>query len=131
MKAAKRFDETKGFKFISYAVWWIRQSILAALAENSRVVRLPLNRVGQLNKLNKTFSQLEQEFEGKLYGHLKGEVAEAVSGMLTELQERYHRFRNDEAFLNQVMRDGATKAHAQAQETLKKVYEAVGFVAQP
>ncbi|MDI9278796.1 tryptophan--tRNA ligase [Pantoea sp. EABMAA-21] len=79
----------------------------------------------------KSIPQLEQEFEGKMYGHLKGEVAEAVSGMLTELQERYHRFRNDEAFLNQVMRDGATKARAQAQETLKKVYEAVGFVAQP
>ena len=79
----------------------------------------------------KSIPQLEQEFEGKMYGHLKGEVAEAGSGMLTELQERYHRFRNDEAFLNQVMRDGATKARAQAQETLKKVYEAVGFVAQP
>ena len=79
----------------------------------------------------KSIPQLEQEFEGKMYGHLKGEVADAVSGMLTELQERYHRFRNDEAFLNQVMRDGATKARAQAQETLKKVYEAVGFVAQP
>ncbi|MDF7648444.1 tryptophan--tRNA ligase [Candidatus Pantoea formicae] len=79
----------------------------------------------------KSIPQLEQEFEGKMYGHLKGEVAEAVSGMLTELQERYHRFRNDEDFLNQVMREGATKARAQAQETLKKVYEAVGFVAQP
>ncbi|MBD9646203.1 MULTISPECIES: tryptophan--tRNA ligase [Pantoea] len=79
----------------------------------------------------KTIAQLEQEFEGKMYGHLKGEVAEAVSGMLTELQERYHRFRNDEELLNQVMRDGAAKARAHAQETLKKVYEAVGFVAQP
>ena len=79
----------------------------------------------------KSIPQLEQEFEGKMYGHLKGEVAEAVSGMLTELQERYYRFRNDEAFLNQVMRDGAAKARAHAQETLKKVYEAVGFVAQP
>ncbi|PYG47903.1 tryptophanyl-tRNA synthetase [Pantoea sp. AG1095] len=79
----------------------------------------------------KTIAQLEQEFEGKMYGHLKGEVAEAVSGMLTELQERYHRFRSDEELLNQVMRDGAAKARAHAQETLKKVYEAVGFVAQP
>ncbi|MCQ8229349.1 MULTISPECIES: tryptophan--tRNA ligase [Pantoea] len=79
----------------------------------------------------KSIAQLEQEFEGKMYGHLKGEVAEAVSGMLTELQERYHRFRNDEELLNQVMRDGAAKARAHAQETLKKVYEAVGFVAQP
>ena len=79
----------------------------------------------------KSISQLELEFEGKMYGHLKGEVAEAVSGMLTELQVRYQRYREDEVFLQQVMRDGATKARARAQETLKKVYEAVGFVAQP
>ena len=62
IKAAKRFDETKGFKFISYAVWWIRQSILQALAEQSRIVRLPLNRVGTLHKIGKTSSFLEQEF---------------------------------------------------------------------
>jgi len=63
IKAAKRFDETRGFKFISYAVWWTRQSILQALAEQSRIVRLPLNQVGSLNKINKAFSKLEQEFE--------------------------------------------------------------------
>jgi len=63
IKAAKRFDETRGFKFISYAVWWIRQSILQALAEQSRIVRLPLNQVGSLNKINKAFSKLEQIFE--------------------------------------------------------------------
>ncbi|MEW6467387.1 MAG: RNA polymerase sigma factor RpoD/SigA [Bacteroidota bacterium] len=63
IKAAKRFDETRGFKFISYAVWWIRQSILQALAEQSRIVRLPLNQVGSLNKINKAFSRLEQVFE--------------------------------------------------------------------
>lgn len=63
IKAAKRFDETRGFKFISYAVWWIRQSILQALAEQSRVVRLPLNRIGAINKIGKAFSELEQEFE--------------------------------------------------------------------
>ncbi len=63
IKAASRFDETRGFKFISYAVWWIRQSILQALAEQSRVVRLPLNRVGALNKIGKALSALEQEFE--------------------------------------------------------------------
>ncbi len=63
IKAAKRFDETRGFKFISYAVWWIRQSILQALAEQSRIVRLPLNQVGSLNKINKAYSKLEQEFQ--------------------------------------------------------------------
>ncbi|HEB85074.1 MAG TPA: sigma-70 family RNA polymerase sigma factor [Bacteroidetes bacterium] len=63
IKAAERFDETRGFKFISYAVWWIRQSILQALAEQSRVVRLPLNRVGALNKIGKAYSNLEQTFE--------------------------------------------------------------------
>ena len=63
IKAAKRFDETKGFKFISYAVWWIRQSILQAIAEQSRIVRLPLNQVGSLSKISKAFSRLELEFE--------------------------------------------------------------------
>jgi RNA polymerase primary sigma factor len=63
IKAAKRFDETRGFKFISYAVWWIRQSILQALAEQSRIVRLPLNQVGSLNKISKAYSRLEQEFQ--------------------------------------------------------------------
>ena len=63
IKAAQRFDETRGFKFISYAVWWIRQSIMQALAEQSRIVRLPLNRVGTLNKISKTFSDLEQKFQ--------------------------------------------------------------------
>lgn len=63
IKAAEKFDETRGFKFISYAVWWIRQSILQALAEQSRIVRLPLNQVGSLNKINKAFSKFEQEHE--------------------------------------------------------------------
>lgn len=83
IKAAKRFDETRGFKFISYAVWWIRQSILQALAEQSRIVRLPLNRVGALNKIGKVFSELEQEFEreptaAELAEHLDISVAEVA-----------------------------------------------------
>lgn len=63
IKAAERFDETRGFKFISYAVWWIRQSILQALAEQSRIVRLPLNKIGSINKINKSFNKLEQEYQ--------------------------------------------------------------------
>src|SRR5690242_3247058 len=63
IKAATRFDEKRGFKFISYAVWWIRQSIMQALAEQSRIVRLPLNRIGSLNKISKAYSKLEQEYQ--------------------------------------------------------------------
>ena len=63
IKSAQRFDETRGFKFISYAVWWIRQSILQALAEQSRIVRLPLNKIGSINKINKTYAKLEQQLE--------------------------------------------------------------------
>lgn len=63
IKAAQRFDETRGFKFISYAVWWIRQSILQALAEQARIVRLPLNKIGNINKINRAYAKLEQEFE--------------------------------------------------------------------
>ncbi len=63
IKAAERFDETRGFKFISYAVWWIRQSILQALAEQARIVRLPLNKIGNINKINRAFSELEQKYE--------------------------------------------------------------------
>jgi RNA polymerase primary sigma factor len=63
IKAAERFDETRGFKFISYAVWWIRQSILQALAEQARIVRLPLNKIGSMNKINKAFNKLEQEYQ--------------------------------------------------------------------
>jgi RNA polymerase primary sigma factor len=63
MKAAQRFDETRGFKFISYAVWWIRQAILQSLAEQARIVRLPVNKIGSINRINKTFAKFEQEFE--------------------------------------------------------------------
>ncbi|CRG52538.1 tryptophan--tRNA ligase [Yersinia wautersii] len=75
--------------------------------------------------------ELEAQFTGQMYGHLKGAVADAVSGMLSELQERYRTYREDEALLQDVMREGAAKARARAQATLAKVYEAIGFVAQP
>ncbi|MEN9829079.1 MAG: hypothetical protein RJA11_1695 [Bacteroidota bacterium] len=84
IKAAKRFDETRGFKFISYAVWWIRQSILQALAEQSRIVRLPLNRVGALNKIGKKFSELEQAFERE---PTASELAEQLDMSVAEISE--------------------------------------------
>ena len=76
MKAAKRFDETKGFKFISYAVWWIRQSILQAIVEHSRIVRLPLNKVGSYNKVNEAFITFVQEFEREPTHDELGEILE-------------------------------------------------------
>ena len=84
IKAEKRFDETRGFKFISYAVWWIRQSILQALAEQSRIVRLPLNRVGALNKIGKKFSELEQAFERE---PTASELAEQLDMSVAEISE--------------------------------------------
>ncbi len=84
IKAAQRFDETRGFKFISYAVWWIRQSILQALAEQSRIVRLPLNRVGSLNKISKTFSELEQRFEREPSPDELAEVLEVTTNEVVD-----------------------------------------------
>ncbi len=84
IKAAQRFDETRGFKFISYAVWWIRQSILQALAEQSRIVRLPLNRVGSLNKISKTFSELEQKFEREPSPDELAEVLEVTTSEVVD-----------------------------------------------
>ena len=84
IKAAQRFDETRGFKFMSYAVWWIRQSILQALAEQSRIVRLPLNRVGSLNKISKTFSELEQKFEREPSPEELAEVLEISTGEVVD-----------------------------------------------
>ncbi len=84
IKAANRFDEKRGFKFISYAVWWIRQHILQALAEQSRIVRLPLNRVGSLNKISKTFSQLEQKYERE---PTTTELAEVLDVSVSEVND--------------------------------------------
>ena len=84
IKAAQRFDETRGFKFISYAVWWIRQSILQALAEQSRIVRLPLNKIGSINKINKAFARLEQEFERP---PTAVELAESLDMTLDEVKQ--------------------------------------------
>ncbi|MFN8341093.1 MAG: sigma-70 family RNA polymerase sigma factor [Cyclobacteriaceae bacterium] len=84
IKAAQRFDETRGFKFISYAVWWIRQSILQALAEQSRIVRLPLNRVGSLNKISKTFSELEQKYEREPSPEELAEVLEVTTAEVVD-----------------------------------------------
>ncbi len=84
IKAGKRFDETRGFKFISYAVWWIRQSILQALAEQSRIVRLPLNKIGSINKINKTFARLEQENERPPSAE---EIAKELDMTISEVKE--------------------------------------------
>lgn len=84
IKAAQRFDETRGFKFISYAVWWIRQSILQALAEQSRIVRLPLNKIGSINKINKAFSKLEQQFERP---PTPAELAECLEMTIDEVKQ--------------------------------------------
>jgi len=84
VKAAKRFDETRGFKFISYAVWWIRQAILQALAEQSRIVRLPLNKIGSINKINKTFSHLEQTHQR---APSPEEIAQELDMTVTEVKQ--------------------------------------------
>ncbi len=80
MKAAQRFDETRGFKFISYAVWWIRQAILQALAEQARIVRLPVNKIGSINRINRAFARLEQEFE-------REPSSQEIADMLEMIQE--------------------------------------------
>ncbi len=84
IKAAQRFDETRGFKFISYAVWWIRQAILQALAEQSRIVRLPLNKIGSINKVNSAFARLEQEFQREPSAH---EIADILDMAPKDVRE--------------------------------------------
>jgi RNA polymerase primary sigma factor len=89
IKAAQKFDETRGFKFISYAVWWIRQSILQALAEQARIVRLPLNQVGSLNKINKAFSRLEQEYERPPSAEELAEALEVPEDKIQIMEDRF------------------------------------------
>lgn len=101
IKAAERFDETRGFKFISYAVWWIRQSILQALAEQSRIVRLPLNKIGSINKINKTFNRLEQEYQ-------RDPTVEEVAEMMesrAEMIEDAMNFSNGHVSMDAPLRD--------------------------
>ena len=113
IKAAKRFDETRGFKFISYAVWWIRQAILQALAEQSRVVRLPLNRVGVMNKVNRTLGDLEQKYEREPTAEEVAEVLEMTSVDVSDTIQMSSRHLsvdapfsgNDENSLLDVLRD--------------------------
>ncbi len=101
IKAAQRFDETRGFKFISYAVWWIRQSILQALAEQSRIVRLPLNKIGSINKINKAFNKLEQEYQ-------RDPTIEEISELMessTDLIEEALSFNNIHVSMDAPLRD--------------------------
>jgi RNA polymerase primary sigma factor len=101
IKAAERFDETRGFKFISYAVWWIRQSILQALAEQARIVRLPLNKIGSINKINKTFNKLEQEYQ-------RDPTIDEVADMMessAELVEESMNFSNVHVSMDAPLRD--------------------------
>ena len=101
IKAAQRFDETRGFKFISYAVWWIRQSILQALAEQARIVKLPLNKIGSINKVNKAFSELEQRFEREPSVEELVEVLELASDDVKEALRSSNRHLSMDAPLTQ------------------------------
>ena len=96
IKAARRFDETRGFKFISYAVWWIRQSILQALAEQARLVRLPLNKIGSVNKINRTYSKLEQEFQREpTYEEVAGSLNAPVQAVEDAMKVSIHHISMD------------------------------------
>lgn len=100
IKAAQRFDETRGFKFISYAVWWIRQSILQSLAEQSRIVRLPLNKIGAINKINKTLSKLEQDLEREPSYDELSEVLDMMPQDIQDTMRNNHRHMSMDAPLN-------------------------------
>jgi RNA polymerase primary sigma factor len=106
IKAAQRFDETRGFKFISYAVWWIRQSILQALAEQSRIVRLPLNKIGAINKINKSFSKLEQDLEREPSYDELSEVIDMLPKDIYETMRNSNRHMSMDAPLSSTNEEG-------------------------
>ena len=107
IKAAQRFDETRGFKFISYAVWWIRQSILQALAEQSRIVRLPLNKIGAINKINKTYAKLEQQLEREPIAEEISEIIEISPADIRDIMRNQGRHMSMDAPLGN-MEDGGS-----------------------
>ena len=133
IKAAQRFDETRGFKFISYAVWWIRQSILQALAEQSRIVRLPLNKIGAINKINKAFSQLEQTYEREpnpdeiadLLEISEGEVKESLRNSGRHVSMDAPVIQGEETNMYDLMKndDGTTPESGLMHDSLKKEIE--------
>ena len=108
IKAAQRFDETRGFKFISYAVWWIRQSILQALAEQSRIVRLPLNKIGAINKINKTYAKLEQELEREPNAEEIGNVLDLLPEDIIDTMKNQSRHMSMDAPLGNNIDDGGS-----------------------
>jgi RNA polymerase primary sigma factor len=130
IKAAQRFDETRGFKFISYAVWWIRQSILQALAEQSRIVRLPLNKIGSINKINKAYAKLEQQYEREPnYEEIAGileisenEVKESLRNSGRHISMDAPLVQDEENTMYDVMRteDGPTPEAGLIYESLRK-----------
>jgi RNA polymerase primary sigma factor len=118
IKAAQRFDETRGFKFISYAVWWIRQSILQALAEQSRIVRLPLNKIGAINKINKTFAKLEQQLEREPIAEEISEILDIMPADIRDIMRNQGRHMSMDAPLS------ATEDGGSMYELLENKHEA-------
>ncbi len=117
IKAAQRFDETRGFKFISYAVWWIRQSVLQALAEQSRIVRLPLNKIGAINKINKTMSKLEQDLEREPSYNELSDVLEMLPQDISDTMRNHNRHLSMDAPLSSTVEDGGCMYDLMQNET--------------
>lgn len=126
IKAAQRFDETRGFKFISYAVWWIRQSILQSLAEQSRIVRLPLNKIGAINKINKVLSKLEQDLEREPSYDEVGEVLDMMPGDIRDTMRNNNRHVSMDAPLNVNEDAGSMYDLMQNEESLSPDKELIG-----